>query len=141
MSKGRGSQGKLYELEVVERDRANCRVKVHYIGYDSDDEWCSESNVKIVYPVQGKLCSKICIRGLVTVHAGDIVYSKLSPWNAVLGILCHIVSFKFKSFVVQKYQFYTHHRSYDSIAAFVTHCLIIQRRPSEFEHTLILSLI
>ena len=54
--KGKGSKDELYELEVVERDRANHRVKVHYVGYDSDDdEWHSESDVKILYPVQGKL--------------------------------------------------------------------------------------
>jgi hypothetical protein len=61
VSKGRGSQDKLYELKVVERDRENHRVKVHYIGYDSDDdEWRSESDVKMLYPVQGEPCSKIC---------------------------------------------------------------------------------
>lgn len=50
------SEEELYELEVVDRDRANHRVKVHYIGYDSDDnEWRNESDVKIIYPVQGKL--------------------------------------------------------------------------------------
>ena len=70
MSKGRRSPDKLYELEVVERDRANHRVKVHYIGYS--DKWRSENDVEIVYPVQGKLCSKIFVRGL-NVHAGDMV--------------------------------------------------------------------
>lgn len=67
VNKGRGSQDKLYELEVVERDRANHRVKVHYIGYSSDDdEWRSESDIKI-YPVQGNLCSKICRVGPIKV--------------------------------------------------------------------------
>ena len=53
---------------MVERDRANHRVKVRYVGYDSnDDEWHSESDVKILYPLQGKLhvCSKIYRAGPV----------------------------------------------------------------------------
>ena len=63
--KGKGSKDELYELEVVETDRANHRVKVHYDS--DDDEWRSESDVKILYPVQGKLhvCSKIYRAGLV----------------------------------------------------------------------------
>ena len=45
---------KLYELEVVERDRVHHRVKVHYVGYNSDnDEWRDEKDIKIIYPVQG----------------------------------------------------------------------------------------
>ena len=49
-----------------------------------------ESDVKIVYPVQGKLWSEFCVRGLNSIHPGDIVYS-ISPWNAILVVLCQII--------------------------------------------------
>ena len=46
---------KLYELEVIEKYRQNRRVRVHYVGYESEyDEWRDE-DVKIIYPVQSKL--------------------------------------------------------------------------------------
>lgn len=50
---------KLYELEVIEKDRLNRRVKVDYVGYDSeDDEWRNEKDIKIIYPVQGNCCDQ-----------------------------------------------------------------------------------
>ena len=46
---------RLYELEVIERDTLNRRVKVHYVGYDSDDdEWRDEKDIEIIYPVPGE---------------------------------------------------------------------------------------
>lgn len=49
---------KLYELEIVEEDVHANRVKVHYIGYDSDDnEWRDRADIVTLKPVQepGKL--------------------------------------------------------------------------------------
>ena len=58
-AKKRPREEKLYELEVVEKDKPNRRVKVHYVGYDAEyDEWRDEKDVKIIYPVQGKYFSQ-----------------------------------------------------------------------------------
>ena len=52
-------------------------AKVHYIGYDSDDdEGRSENDVKILYPVQGKLCSKVYRAGPVKV---TFTYQSVAP--------------------------------------------------------------
>ena len=60
----RPREEKLYQLEVIEKDRQNRRVKVHYVGYESEyDEWRDEKDVKIIYPVQSKLvfcCLIVC---------------------------------------------------------------------------------
>ncbi|MCG8620647.1 MAG: hypothetical protein MJE68_01430 [Proteobacteria bacterium] len=64
----RPREEKLYELEVIEKDRQNRHVKVYYVGYESEyDEWRDEKDVKIIYPVQSKLvfcclivCSSYC---------------------------------------------------------------------------------
>ena len=56
--KKRPREEKLYELEVVEKDKRNRRVKVHYVGYDAEyEEWRDEKDVNI-YPVQGKFFSQ-----------------------------------------------------------------------------------
>ena len=60
----RPREEKLYELE---KDRQNRRVKVHYVGYESEyDEW-RDKDVKIIYPVQGKLvfCSCLFVQATV----------------------------------------------------------------------------
>ena len=46
----------LYELEVLEEDTTNGRVKVHYTGYGSEhDEWRDKNNVVVMEPLkQGK---------------------------------------------------------------------------------------
>ena len=63
----RPREEKLYELEVIEKDRQNRRVKVHYVGYESEyDEWRDE-DVKIIYPVQSKLVF-CCLFVQATVH-------------------------------------------------------------------------
>ena len=42
---------RLYELEVVEEDDYTGRVKIHYIGYDSDcDEWRNKKDVVVIQP-------------------------------------------------------------------------------------------
>ena len=39
-------RSELYPIEIVERDAANARVKIHYIGYStSDDEWRSTADI------------------------------------------------------------------------------------------------
>ena len=41
----------LYELEIVEEDVYNNKVKVHYIGYDSDDdEWRDKADIVSLKP-------------------------------------------------------------------------------------------
>ena len=41
----------LYELEIVEEDVYNNRVKVHFIGYDSDDdEWRNKADIVSLKP-------------------------------------------------------------------------------------------
>lgn len=50
----------LYELEIVEEDVYTNKVKVHYIGYDSDDdEWRDRADIVCLKPQipPGKLCS------------------------------------------------------------------------------------
>ena len=38
--------GTLYELEIVEENVYNSRVKVHYVGYDSAcDEWRDKADI------------------------------------------------------------------------------------------------
>ena len=45
-----GSQ-RLYELEIVEEDDFTSRVKVHYIGYDSEyDQWRNKEDVVVIQP-------------------------------------------------------------------------------------------
>ena len=35
---------KLYEMEIVERDQCNKRIKLHYVGYEKHfDEWRNET--------------------------------------------------------------------------------------------------
>ena len=42
---------KLYELEIVEEDVLTQRVKVHYIGYGSeDDEWRDKDEIVDLLP-------------------------------------------------------------------------------------------
>ena len=42
---------RLYELEIVEEDDYTGRVKVHYIGYDSEyDEWRNKEYVVVIQP-------------------------------------------------------------------------------------------
>ena len=47
---------KLYQLEILEEDTTNGRVKVHYTGYSSDDdEWRDKKDIEIIEPPkQGK---------------------------------------------------------------------------------------
>ena len=41
----------LYELEIVEEDVYNSRVKVHYVGYDSGcDEWRDKADIVSLKP-------------------------------------------------------------------------------------------
>ena len=64
------SKDKLYEVEIVERDQANKRVKLHYIGCDKCfDEWRNES-------ADDELCflSKI---SKVTIPSSDLDERKL----------------------------------------------------------------
>ena len=38
------SKDKLFEVEIVEGDQCNKRVKLHYVGYEKQfDEWCNET--------------------------------------------------------------------------------------------------
>ena len=42
----RPDEGKLYRLQIVEKDTSNELVKIRYIGYDSSyDEWRPESDI------------------------------------------------------------------------------------------------
>ena len=42
---------KLYQLEIIEEDTTNGRVKVHYTGYSSDDdEWRDKEDIVVVEP-------------------------------------------------------------------------------------------
>ena len=45
----------LYELEIVEEDSYNERVKVHYLGYGSeDDEWRHKKDIVQMKPAMSK---------------------------------------------------------------------------------------
>ena len=45
----------LYELEVLEEDTTNGRVKVHYTGYGSEhDEWRDKNDIVVMKPSQPK---------------------------------------------------------------------------------------
>ena len=40
---------KLYQLEIIEEDATNGKVKVHYTGYGSDDdEWRDKEDIVVV---------------------------------------------------------------------------------------------
>ena len=42
---------KLYELEIIEEDTINSKVKVHYTGYGSDDdEWRDKQDIVVIEP-------------------------------------------------------------------------------------------
>ena len=57
---------KLYELEAIEKDRQNRRVKVHYVGYESKyNEWQDE-DIKTIYSLKSKLV--LLISHCVFVH-------------------------------------------------------------------------
>ena len=44
---------KLYELEVIEEDTINGKVKVYYTGYGSDDdEWRYEKDIVVIEPTK-----------------------------------------------------------------------------------------
>ena len=46
---------KLYELEVIEEDVYTSRVKVHYVGYDSEhDEWRDKADIVHLKTQPGK---------------------------------------------------------------------------------------
>ena len=61
----RSREEKLYELEVIEKDRQNRRVKVHYVGYESEyDEWRDEKDVNIL--LSHAIYPSLCRYGLVT---------------------------------------------------------------------------
>lgn len=46
---------KLYELEVIEEDVYTSRVKVHYVGYDSEhDEWRDKADIVHLNTQPGK---------------------------------------------------------------------------------------
>lgn len=46
----------LYELEIVEEDHYNAKVKVHYTGYGSeDDEWRDKDDIVQFKPQIGKV--------------------------------------------------------------------------------------
>ena len=46
---------KLYELEIVDEDPYNGRVKVHYVGYGpEDDEWRDKKDIVEVKPPASK---------------------------------------------------------------------------------------
>ena len=48
----RAAKDKLYELEIVEEDVLTQRVKVHYIGYGSeDDEWRDKDEIVDLKPM------------------------------------------------------------------------------------------
>ena len=40
----------MYQLEIFGEDTTNGRVKVHYTGYSSDDEWRDEDIVVVEPP-------------------------------------------------------------------------------------------
>ena len=47
---------KLYQLEIIEEDTTNRRVKVHYTGYSSDDdEWRGKEDIVVEPPKQGEI--------------------------------------------------------------------------------------
>ena len=55
---------KLYQLEIIEEDATNGKVKVHYTGYGSDDdEWRDKEDIVVVEsPKPGKVLQYNIIR-------------------------------------------------------------------------------
>ena len=57
---------KLYQLEIIEEDATNGKVKVHYTGYGSDDdEWRDKEDIVVVEsPKPGKILH-VCLATLL----------------------------------------------------------------------------